>query len=112
MMKVGLRLYDWLAYDRKRIEDPEKAIPRHQRLDRDEALALEPGLASGELTGALMYSGYQMHSPERLALECLLGACAKGAEAANYAEVTDFVREGTRVTGVADPRRDGAAIGP
>jgi glycerol-3-phosphate dehydrogenase len=97
---IGLTLYDWLAYDRNRLDDPEKSIPSHKKLNRKEVLELEPGLDTPNLTGAMMFYDYQMYSPERLALECILGAAAAGADVANYAEVVGFMLEGRRVAGV------------
>jgi len=100
VQSVGLRLYDWLAYDRSREERPEKALPDHKKLSREEVLTLEPGLASDDLTGAMMFYDYQMVSPERLALECILDAVEHGAHVANYAEATRFLHDDNRITGV------------
>ena len=97
---IGLTLYDWLAYDRNRLDDPAKSIPSHRKLSRKEVLKLEPGLDTPNLTGAAMFHDYQMYSPERLALECVLGAAAAGADVANYAEVDGFLLDERRVTGV------------
>ena len=33
-LSMGLTLYDWLAYDRNRLDDPDKHIPAHRRLTR------------------------------------------------------------------------------
>jgi glycerol-3-phosphate dehydrogenase len=99
-MALGMTAYDWLAYDRNRLDDPERAIPAHKRLSRKEVLEQEPGLASDDLTGAMIFHDYQMYSPERLALACIQSAVERGADAANYAEVVDFLKEGDRVTGV------------
>ena len=98
-MALALTAYDWLAYDRNRLDDPEKMIPKHKRLNREETLALEPGLESEDLTGAMIFYDYQMYSPERLALECVLAAADKGAAVANYAEVVEFTKEDGAVTG-------------
>jgi glycerol-3-phosphate dehydrogenase len=108
-MYLGLTAYDWLAYDRNRLDDPEKAIPSHQFMPREEVVALEPGLEPFEMTGAMIFYDYQMYSPERLALECIMSAAEAGADAANYAEVTGFLREENMITGVAvrDRRRHG-----
>jgi len=65
MNAIGLTLYDWLAYDRNKLDDPEKSIPSHKRLNRKEALALEPGLEADDLCGAMLFYDYQMYSPER-----------------------------------------------
>ncbi len=97
---IGLTLYDWLAYDRNRLDDPEMAIPKHKRMSRQEVLGLEPSLESDDLQGAMEFTDYQMYSPERLALACLMSAVEAGADAANYAEVIAFVQEGDGVTGV------------
>ncbi|MCX5756901.1 MAG: FAD-dependent oxidoreductase [Candidatus Hydrogenedentes bacterium] len=97
---IGLTLYDWLAYDRNRLDDPEKSIPAHKKLNRKETLALEPSLETEDLTGAMIFYDYQMYSPERLALECILSAAEAGADLANYAEVTGFVVEDGMATGV------------
>jgi glycerol-3-phosphate dehydrogenase len=98
-LKLGLTLYDWLAYDRNRLSDPDKHIPGHRRLSRGEAIAMEPGLASTHLTGAMMYHDCQMWAPERLSLELILGAADRGSQVSNYTEVTEFLRDGNRVLG-------------
>ncbi|HOV74427.1 MAG TPA: FAD-dependent oxidoreductase [Candidatus Hydrogenedentes bacterium] len=97
---IGLTLYDWLAYDRNRLDDPEKSIPSHKKLSRKEAIALEPGLETEELTGAMIFYDYQMYSPERLALECILSAAEAGADVANYAQAEGFAQEEGGITGV------------
>lgn len=93
LLRTALKLYDWLAYDRNRLEDSGQHIPAHRSLSRDEAVGLEPSLAATRLTGAMLYHDCQTYSPERLNLEMLLGADEKGADVANYAEVVDFVVE-------------------
>lgn len=98
-LSVGLTLYDWLAYDRNRLDDPDKHIPKHRRLSRGEAIRMEPGLESTRLSGAMMYHDCQMFAPERLSLELLLGAADRGARVSNYTEVTEFIRDGDRVLG-------------
>lgn len=97
---IGLTLYDWLAFDRNKLDDPEKSIPSHRKLSRQQALALEPGLDSEDLAGAMMFYDYQMYSPERLALECILSAVEAGADVANYAEVVSFLLGDNAVAGV------------
>jgi glycerol-3-phosphate dehydrogenase len=100
MLRVGLTLYDLLAYDRNRLEDDDKKLPAHRTLDAERALQAEPSLPREDLAGALVYYDCQMHSPERLCLEVLLDAAEHGAHLANYAKVTGFVIENDVVTGV------------
>lgn len=98
-MALGLTAYDLLAYDRNRLEDPEKSIPSHRTLSREEAVAMEPGIESPQLTGATIFYDYQMHFPERLALACLHSAVEGGAVVANYVEAREFIVEDGRVAG-------------
>ncbi len=99
MMALGLTAYDLLAYDRNRLGDPEKFIPAHRSLNRAEALALEPGIESPELSGGIIFYDYQMHFPERLALACLRSAVEGGAQVANYAEACEVIQEKGQVVG-------------
>jgi glycerol-3-phosphate dehydrogenase len=96
---TGLTVYDWLAYSRNPMTDPDKTIPSHKHLSRREALALEPGLECIRPTGAMVYYDRQMYSPERLTLECILQAATHGADVANYVEVIKFIKEGNTITG-------------
>jgi len=98
-MALGLTAYDLLAYDRNRLDDPEKSIPSHRTLNRAETLALEPGVETPQLSGGIIFYDYQMHFPERLALACLQGAVEAGACAANYLEAREFLREEGVVVG-------------
>lgn len=95
-----LTAYDLLSFDRNRVSDPEKRIPLHKHFNREAAVAYEPGLGVLPITGGRMFYDYQMHSPDRLELECLLHAAEQGARLANHAVVTDFLREGSDIVGV------------
>lgn len=97
---LGLTLYDLLSFDRNRLKDPDKWLPRHRSLSPPEAINSAPGLAQAGLTGAKLYYDCQMVVPERLALECVLSAAQAGACVVNHVEVTGFGREGGRIAGV------------
>ena len=100
-LAAGLTVYDLLTADRNRGQaDPERRIPRGRLLSRCEALALYPDLDTRGLTGGALFSDGQMYNPPRLALSFLRSAVAAGCVAANYAQVTSFLRRGDRVTGV------------
>lgn len=99
IMRIGLTLYDLLSLDRKWLKDPAKRLPGHRWLKADEALKRVPSLTKENLAGALLYYDCQMYSPERLGLECLLGAAGRGAHIANYAKVTDFLKEDGGIKG-------------
>lgn len=97
---TGLTLYDWLSYDRNRLDDPDQHMSAHRAVSADEARALEPIVDHARLKGALLYYDCQMYSPERLGLECLMDAVAHGAVIANYAEAVSFERGGDGLASV------------
>jgi glycerol-3-phosphate dehydrogenase len=92
-VRLGLRLYDWLAPGRDR--------ERSRVLRPVDALSLEPAIRAEDLRGAGYYLDDLLLSPERLCLENVLSACRHGARAFNYALVEAVVRDGRgRLAGV------------
>jgi glycerol-3-phosphate dehydrogenase len=83
-VRLGMRLYDWLA--------PGRARERYRVLSAPEALGLEPIRAEG-LRGVGSYFDDLLVYPERLCLENVLSACRHGGRAFNYAEVEEIVRD-------------------
>ncbi|NWH09434.1 MAG: glycerol-3-phosphate dehydrogenase/oxidase [Alphaproteobacteria bacterium] len=92
VLDLGLSLYDWLSYDRTWLDDPDQRIPAHSRLSREAAIESEGVLEAPDLKGALLYYDCQTYAPERLGLECIKDGVDAGGVAANYAEVTEFLR--------------------
>jgi glycerol-3-phosphate dehydrogenase len=92
-VRIGLKLYDWLAPGRDR--------ERYRVLPAVDVLSLEPALRAGDLRGAGYYFDDLLVYPERLCLENVLSACRLGARAFNYAQVAEIVRDAKgRITGV------------
>jgi len=92
-VRIGLKLYDWLAPGRDR--------ERYRVLPAVDVLSLEPALRASDLRGAGYYFDDLLVYPERLCLENVLSACRLGARAFNYAQVTEIVRDAKgRITGV------------
>jgi glycerol-3-phosphate dehydrogenase len=92
-VRIGLKLYDWLAPGRDR--------ERYRVLPAVDALSLEPALRAHDLRGAGYYFDDLLVYPERLCLENVLSACRLGARAFNYAQVAEIVRDPKgRITGV------------
>lgn len=100
IFSLALLLYDLIGFDRNRIEDPEKYIPRGQVISKQECLQLVPALENERLTGAAIFYDGQMYNSERLILSFLKSAANEGAVVANYIEVIGFLKNGNRVTGV------------
>jgi glycerol-3-phosphate dehydrogenase len=100
-LAAGLTLYDLLSYDKGWLDDPAQRLPNHSWLNKAKALAAEPVLDGKGFEGAFQYYDAQMYAPERLALECLIDADAKGAAIANYAEANALLNRDGRIEGCA-----------
>ncbi|BCY12989.1 glycerol-3-phosphate dehydrogenase/oxidase [Actinoplanes sp. L3-i22] len=88
---AGVTLYDTMAWS--------GSLPRHRHLTRRGALRACPALRKESLVGALQYYDGQLDDA-RHTMFLARTAAAYGAHVANRVEVTGFLREGERVTGV------------
>jgi len=99
IISAGMVMYDMLSFDKGWLDDEMRRLPHFKLLTRRQVLNLEPGVDPRNLTGGAIYYDCQMHFPERLTLEFVLGAAQAGAQVANYAEVQELLVETDRVTG-------------
>ena len=98
---IGMLLYDLLTLGRNRgIRDPQRQIRWTRFFNKREVLSEYPDLDQDGLTGATMFSDAQMYNPTRLVLAFIKSAVGRGAQAANYVEAKNLIRDGNRVTGV------------
>jgi len=104
-MATAMLLNDLVSFDRNRLDDPEKFLPAGRVISRAECLELAPGVEEKGLTGAAVWYDAQMFNSDRMTLSFVLSAAKAGAQVANHAEVTGFLREGSRIVGVR--ARDG-----
>ncbi|BCJ40893.1 FAD-dependent oxidoreductase [Actinoplanes ianthinogenes] len=88
---AGVTLYDTMAWS--------SSLPNHRHLTRRGALRACPALRKDALKGALTYYDAQVDDA-RHTMFLARTAAAYGAHVANRVEVTGFLREGERVTGV------------
>ena len=99
---AAFALLSLLTADRNRgIADPSRRVPRGSLVSRGKVLDWFPGLDRERLTGAGVFYDGQMFNPPRLVWAFVRSALKAGAAAANYCEVTGFLRRDRRVTGVA-----------
>jgi glycerol-3-phosphate dehydrogenase len=99
-MTVALMMNDLIGYDRNKLPDPEKYLPKGRPLSRSECLELLPGLAEDGITGGALWYDAQIYSSERLLLAIILAAAQAGADVANYVEVTGFLGDSRGVKGI------------
>ena len=83
VVRLGLTAYDVLSFDRNRVDDRHKRIPRHRRLGSDQSL----------------YYDCLMISPERLTLAFVRSAAAAGALVSNHTRADELLVEGRTVVG-------------
>lgn len=100
VMGVALLMNDLVGCDRNRLPDPQKRLPNGRLLSREEILRMVPGLETHGLSGGALWYDCQTHNSERLLFSILHAAVGAGAQVANYAEVTGFLKEGNRIIGV------------
>lgn len=100
ILSLALRVYDLMAFDHNRPEDPQTSIPKGRIISRQECLRWVPELEARDLTGAAIFYDGQMYNSERLLFACLKSAVRKGAVVANYVEATGFLVHRDRITGV------------
>jgi glycerol-3-phosphate dehydrogenase len=92
---AGVTAYDMLGFSLGQT----RGLPAHKQLTRRGALRLAPALKRSALTGALIYWDAQVDDA-RFVTTLMRTAVGYGAHAASRTQVTGFLREGERVTGV------------
>jgi len=92
---AGVTAYDTLGFSMGQT----RGLPGHRQLSRRGALRLAPALNRKALTGALVYWDAQVDDA-RYVVSLVRTAASFGAHAASRTQVTGFLREGERVTGV------------
>jgi glycerol-3-phosphate dehydrogenase len=77
------------------------SLPPCHRLSPSETIKLEPSLAATKgLVGAFLYYDAQAEYTERLCIENVLDAAAKGAIILNHAEMTDIIFQDRTAKGI------------
>jgi glycerol-3-phosphate dehydrogenase len=92
---AGVTAYDSLGFSLGQT----RGLPGHRQLTRAGALRLAPALRRSALTGALVYWDAQVDDA-RYVTTVMRTAAGYGARVASRTQVTGFLREGERVTGV------------
>jgi glycerol-3-phosphate dehydrogenase len=99
-MSIALLLNDFISSDRNRsISNRSHHIPSGKVISRSECLEKIPDINPKGLTGGAFFTDAQVFNSERLTLAFLQSAYAAGAQLANYAKVTSFLRDGQRIIG-------------
>lgn len=100
VMAVALFLNDLIGFDRNKLQDTQKHLPRGRVVSKKECLNIIPGLSDENLTGGAIWYDCQVMNSERMLISVLHSAVENGAVAANYMEMTDFIIRENQVTGI------------
>ncbi len=100
-LRVGLKLYDMLAYDRNRGVDAATHIAPGKIISRSTMRSLLPDLSDDDLTGGARWYDAQVFNSERLVLSFILSAKERGAHVLNHTAVSEYLVERGTITGVA-----------
>jgi glycerol-3-phosphate dehydrogenase len=92
---TGLTAYDTLGFSLGHV----RGLPAHRQLSRRAALRLAPALKRAAITGAIGYWDAQVDDA-RYVVTLARTAASYGAQVASRVQMTGFLREGARVTGV------------
>ncbi|HYK66659.1 MAG TPA: glycerol-3-phosphate dehydrogenase/oxidase [Streptosporangiaceae bacterium] len=92
---LGVTAYDSLGFSLGQT----RGLPGHRQLTRGGALKLAPALKRSAVTGGLVYWDAQVDDA-RYVMSLMRTAAGYGAQVASRTQVTGFLREGERVTGV------------
>ncbi|MBW7858074.1 MAG: glycerol-3-phosphate dehydrogenase/oxidase [Leptonema sp. (in: Bacteria)] len=90
ILRIGLYLYDLLAFDRNKNVPEESHVSGSVHLSQRELLAIDPNLTH-IAKGSLLYYDYLSLHPERLTLAFLKSAVQKGTVFHNHCEATSFL---------------------
>lgn len=99
-LSIALKLNDLVSFDRNRLSDKQKHLPKGRVVSKTECQQLVPGLTIEGLTGGAVFHDAQVYNSERLTLAFLHSAVAQGADLSNYTKVTGFLQQENRITGV------------
>ena len=97
---LALAIYDLVSFDRNRLEDSFKHIPRGKILSKGELFDSVPNLPQDGVTGGAVFYDAQVYNSERFLLAFLKSAEKLGCDMANYMNVTDFITGKGRIAGV------------
>ena len=100
-LSLGLKVADFLGFDRNRGIEPGRSILKGSLVTAAEALRLAPIVRTEGLTGAAVWYDAQMSNASRLVLSFAMAAKKAGATILNHAEIKSFIRGGRRIIGAS-----------
>ena len=110
VFRVALKMNDILSRRRNDDVRADRWLGDGQVLDRAQTLRECPMVTEDRLEGAGVWHDVLMPSTQRVVMELLRWACACGAVALNYAQVTGVLSKAGRATGVVALERQSGQV--
>jgi len=99
-LAAALLANDIVSFDRNKLSDQHKFMPRGHTMSKKKLREEIPGYDKYNLNGGALWYDCQCYNTERLLLSFVISAAEKGADIANYVKATDLIIKEQRVTGV------------
>jgi len=90
ILGIGLKMYDFLSYDKNDLMDTDKHLANSRYLSREKVLEYEPGLNPKGLQYGYLYYDILNRHPERSNFDFAYSAAETGVTAANYVMAKSF----------------------
>ena len=100
IFKAALLLNDILSFKRNKGITDDSKIPKGKIISADEVKSIFPGVDVTDLKGGAVWYDGSMQDSQRVVIESLKWACSLGADALNYFEVKELLKNKNEVTGV------------
>ncbi len=100
VMRIGMWMNDLISFDRNRLDDPEKRIPRGRVISMGECKKWIPQIDSSRFNGGALWYDAQIYNSDRMIISFVLSAAREGASVVNYVEATRFLLKNQKVIGI------------
>jgi glycerol-3-phosphate dehydrogenase len=101
VVRVATQINDVLSRNRNKNIQPEKHIPSSKIISAKETIKICPLIDTKELEGGAIWYDAGMPDSQRIVIELLRWACGNAADALNYIEAKELLRDGSDVKGIS-----------
>lgn len=99
-MFAALLANDIIGFDRNKLNDPSKYMPKSRIISKEEVHEYIPGYNKYNMSGGALWYDCQCYNTERLLLSFVISAANAGADVANYVTAIGLLNKGNSIAGV------------
>lgn len=97
---AALIINDIIGFDRNRLNDPDRYLPRGRIITKREVQKYIPGYDKYNMSGGALWYDCQCYSTERLTMSYVLSAHEAGADVANYLRCVGLSSNNNKIDGI------------